>query len=212
MPFATPSCPANPMAPPVLLADVLDNYGGGGSSDTTWILAELVRQQAANAAAGVFWDADAAKAAHAAGLGARVTLDLGGNSGVLGDRPFRAEYGVDALSEGDFIGGGRYFAGGRLHLGPMAVLRLGGVRVVVSSQGEQAAEPAMFTHLGIDPAALSILSLKSSVHYRADFQPLAAEILEVAAPTPEAARLELRDYRNLRPGLRIRPGGPAFVR
>jgi microcystin degradation protein MlrC len=92
----------------------------------------------------------------------------------------------------------------------MALLRLGGVRVVVSTNAEQAADQAMFTHFGVDPATVSILVLKSSVHYRADFQPIAAEILEVVAPAPNVADNRSIEYRNLHPGMRIMPGGPAF--
>jgi len=206
--YAIDRAPIN--GPPVVLADVLDNYGGGTNSDTNWIFAELVRQGARNSAVGVVWDAEAAAAAHAAGVGAEITLDLGGKSGLPGHSPYRASYRVEALGNGDITSTGAYFAGGRMQLGPMALLRLGGVRVLVSTHGEQAADQAMFTHLGVEPASLSILVLKSSVHYRADFQPIAREILEVEAPAPNVADNRQLPYRNLRPGLRIMPGGPVF--
>jgi len=93
----------------------------------------------------------------------------------------------------------------------MAVLRVGGIRVVVSSQREQAADRAMFGHLGIDPSAAAILSLKSAVHYRADFQPIAVEILEVGAPDRSDDPATRFPYRNLRPELRIAPCGPTFA-
>jgi microcystin degradation protein MlrC len=195
---------------PIILADVQDNAGGGTNSDTNWILAELVRQDADNAVVGVVCDSEAAAAAHLAGVGADITMGLGGKSGLPGHTPYHACYRVEALRDGDIISTGIYFAGGRLELGPMALLRLGGVRVVVSTNAEQAADQAMFTHLGVDPATVSILVLKSSVHYRADFQPIAAEILEVVAPAPNVADNRSLEYRNLHPGMRIMPGGPAF--
>ena len=195
---------------PVILADVQDNAGGGTSSDTNWILESLDRHCAGDAVIGVYCDPAAASAAHEAGTGADITIGLGGKSGLPGHRPYHAQYRVEAVSNGSFLCRGNYFGGSRMELGPMAVLRLGGIRIVVSSQPEQAADQAMFTHLGIDPAEHSILVLKSSVHYRAEFQPLAAEILEVIAPALNAADNRLLDYRNLRKGLRIMPGGPAF--
>ncbi len=97
-----------------------------------------------------------------------------------------------------------------MQLGPMALRGLGGVRIVVASRKLQAADQAIFRHLGVEPAQQKILALKSSVHFRADFQPIAREILVVAAPGPNPVdHLEL-PYRRLRPGLRLLPLGPAF--
>ncbi|MEM8813216.1 MAG: M81 family metallopeptidase [Pseudomonadota bacterium] len=195
-----------------VLADVQDNYGGGAHSDSNWILAELARRGAENAVVGVLCDRDAAAAAHSAGLGADISLGLGGKSGMPNHRPHWATYRVEALGSGIIQSTGSYFAGGIMKLGPMALLRVGDIRVVVSTRAEQAADQAMFTHLGVDPAATSILVLKSSVHYRADFEDIASEILEVAAPAAVVADNCELAYRNLRPGLRIMPNGPVFDR
>lgn len=195
---------------PIILADVQDNAGGGTSSDTTWILDSLVRHGVADAVIGVFCDPAAAAAAHEAGIGRDISIGLGGKSGLPGHEPFEACYRVEAVSDGRFLCNGGYFKGSQMELGPMAVLRLGGVRIVVSTNPEQAADQAMFTHLGIDPARHAIVVLKSSVHYRAEFQPISAQIIEVIAPAQNVADNRLLDYRNLRKGLRIMPGGPAF--
>jgi microcystin degradation protein MlrC len=63
----------------------------------------------------------------------------------------------------------------------------------------------MLTHLGVQPAAQKILALKSSVHFRADFQPIAGEILIVAAPGANPVDHRALEYRHLRPGLRLMP-------
>jgi len=63
----------------------------------------------------------------------------------------------------------------------------------------------MFRHLGVEPAEQKILTLKSSVHFRAHFEPIAEEILVVAAPGPNPAVLADLPYRRLRPGVRRRP-------
>ena len=65
------------------------------------------------------------------------------------------------------------FKGFRMELGPMAVLQRGNVRVVLASKKVQAADQEMFRHVGIEPVQQRILALKSSVHFRADFQPIA---------------------------------------
>ena len=69
---------------PVIIADTQDNPGAGGDFDTTGMLRALVRNNAARAAIGVIYDPASAKAAHAAGVGATVTLALGGKSRHLG--------------------------------------------------------------------------------------------------------------------------------
>jgi microcystin degradation protein MlrC len=105
------------------------------------------------------------------------------------------------------------FKGFRMTLGPMAVLRscaAPGVRVVLASRKCQAADQAMFRHVGIEPREQRLLVLKSSVHFRADFQPIAREILIARAPGPALADPADFPWTRLRPGLRLRPLGPAF--
>ena len=63
----------------------------------------------------------------------------------------------------------------------------------------------MFRHLGVEPTAEKILVLKSSVHFRADFQPIAEEVLVVAAPGPNPVDHGEFDYKNLRPEIRRMP-------
>ena len=73
---------------PVVIADTQDNPGAGGNSDTTGMLRALVAANAQHAAIGLIVDADAASAAHSAGVGETVDLTLGGRSGIPGDAPF----------------------------------------------------------------------------------------------------------------------------
>ncbi|RMD62023.1 MAG: microcystin degradation protein MlrC, partial [Alphaproteobacteria bacterium] len=116
----------------------------------------------------------------------------------------------ERLGDGRFTGTGPFYRGVQADLGPMALLAIGGVRVVVASRKLQAADQAIFRHLGIEPARQKILALKSSVHFRADFAPIAEEILIVKAPGPNALDYGELTYRRLRPGVRLMPMGPAF--
>jgi microcystin degradation protein MlrC len=96
--------------------------------------------------------------------------------------------------------------GNSADLGPTALIGIGGVRVIVTSKKTQAYDQALFRHVGLEPAAQKILVLKSSVHFRADFQPMAEAVLVAAAPGPVVADPAVLPFRNLRPGLRLRPG------
>src|SRR6185436_16735896 len=102
---------------PVIIADTQDNPGAGGDSDTTGMLRALVRNNATRAT-GVIYDPQSAKAAHAAGVGATVTLDLGGKSGISGDAPYKETFVVEKLSDGKFVATGPYYGGRDMDMGP----------------------------------------------------------------------------------------------
>jgi microcystin degradation protein MlrC len=196
---------------PVVIADTQDNPGAGGDSDTTGMLRALVRNNPSKAAIGVIYDPASAKAAHAAGEGATVTLALGGKSGIPGDAPYEASFVVEKLSNGQFVAPGPYYGGRDMDMGPSACLRIGDVRVVVSSYKAQLADQAMYRYVGIEPTAQSILVNKSSVHFRADFEPIAETLLICAAPGAMPADTAALPWTRLRPGVRIKPNGPAFA-
>ncbi len=191
-------------ARPVVLADTQDNPGGGGHGDTTGLLAELIRQGAEGAVLGLINDAESAAACHAAGVGATLELALGGKSDGA---PLAVTATVEALTDGRFTGTGPMARGNPANLGPTALIRVAlGVRVIVTSRKMQAHDQALFTHIGVDPAAQRILALKSSVHFRADFQPIAEQVIVVAAPGPVVVDPATLPFTRLRPGLRLRPG------
>jgi microcystin degradation protein MlrC len=83
--------------------------------------------------------------------------------------------------------------------------------VVVSSHKAQLADQSMFRYVGIEPTQQAILVNKSSVHFRADFEPIAEKILICAAPGAMPADPARLPWTKLRPGIRLKPGGPAFI-
>ncbi len=192
---------------PVILADTQDNSGAGGPSDTTGLLEALIRGGARGAVLGLLNDPAVALQAHEAGEGATIRAELGGKSGMPGHRPLAGDYRVLKLSDGHFTATGPMWHGARMELGPMALLEIDGVRVAVGSVMMQAADQSIFRHLGVEPAEEKILALKSSVHFRADFQPISQKILVVEAPGPCAADPAKLSFENIRPGLRLKPGG-----
>jgi len=192
---------------PVVMADTQDNPGAGGNGDTVGILKALLSRNIAKAAIGVLYDATSAASAHEAGEGAQVHLDLGSHTGGAPEEtPASNLYTVLSLSDGEVDATGPYYDGGRLSLGPTALLEIGGVKIVVGSKKVQCADQAMFTHLGVEPSEQDILVVKSSVHFRADFGPIAKEVLVVASPGPNPADHRDLTYKNLRKGVRLMPG------
>ncbi|HYF58884.1 MAG TPA: M81 family metallopeptidase [Burkholderiaceae bacterium] len=197
---------------PTVLADTQDNPGAGGNGDTTGLLAAMVRQRAPDAVLGLLIDPASAARAHEAGQGATLEFALGAISGVPGHVPFAGRFAVERLGDGRFTCTGPMFRGFRMQLGKMALLREAdsGVRVVLASVKCQAADQEMFRHVGVEPVRQRIVAVKSSVHFRADFQPIAREVLVVRSPGPALADPVEFAWTRLRPGLRMRPLGPVF--
>lgn len=187
---------------PVVLADVQDNPGAGGSSDTTGILAELVRQNASGVLLGVVCDGDVAAMAHQAGVGAILTTGLGGKAGPAEVRPFGGAFQVLGLSDGNIPYEGEMYGGGVACIGPTCLLRVcdtdADIRIVVSSTRTQCLDRAFFTHFALNITKARIICVKSTVHFRADFDPVAQQTLSVAAPGLFPCRLEQIAYRHVR--------------
>jgi microcystin degradation protein MlrC len=195
---------------PVVLADTQDNPGAGGNGDTTGLLEALVRHRPPHAVMGVLIDPASAAQAHALGLGGVAAFALGATSGLPGQQPFKARFRVEYLADGRLTCTGPMFYGLALQLGPMACLReeVSGLRVVLASRKFQAADQALFRHVGIEPVQQALLALKSSVHFRADFQAMARAVLVVKSPGPALADPADFNWQKLRPGVRLRPLGP----
>lgn len=189
---------------PVVIADPQDNPGAGATGDTTGLLRELVEAGAEGAALSMLHDPVSARAAHAAGIGAELSLELGGHYRAFSD-PLAATVTVEALSDGRFAFTGPMYGGSRADLGPVATLAIAGtgVLVIVGSVRTQNADKEMFRVGGIEPADCRILGIKSSVHFMADYGDVATEILFAESPGANPCRLDRIGYRRLRPGMRL---------
>jgi microcystin degradation protein MlrC len=196
---------------PVVIADTQDNPGCGGTGDTTGMLAALVRNRAEDAAICVLTDAKTAAAAHAAGEGADIIIDLGGCTPLPGVEPYHGTFHVTRLSDGRFMCKGPCVGGREAKLGPTALLTIGGVSIVVASKRMQAYDLEIFRHIGVEPTAQKILVVKSTCHFRADFEPIAERVLVAVAPGAHLVDARKYPYKHLRAGVRLEPLGPGFV-
>jgi microcystin degradation protein MlrC len=187
---------------PVILADTQDNPGGGGHGDTTELLSELVRQGAKGAVLCLINDADSVAACVAAGVGHTVELSLGGKSDGM---PFACSARVEKLTDSVFTLTGPMGAGNPGNLGDTALVDISGVRVMIASRKMQALDQAILRHVGIEPASCPIIALKSSVHFRADFGPIAHQVIVAIAPGPVVADPAVLNFRHVRADIRRRP-------
>ena len=183
---------------PVVIADQQDNPGGGPPGDSIGIIRAFLDARLEDAVILAIWDPESAAAAHAAGQGAELSLDVGGKSHPAQGPPVRMTARVERLSDGVYVNKGPMFTGVRQEMGPTAVLRRGGVRVVVMTNRLQVLDAECPRSLGIEPTEMHWIGLKSSNHFRASYEPLAGAIYRVAFPGVQPGDPHQLTYRNLR--------------
>ncbi len=188
-------------AHPVVIADVWDNPGGGTAGDATVILKALMAHGATGVAVGTIWDPVAVQLCFAAGEGAVMPLRFGAKSAPLTGEPCDALVRVLALSADAEM----RFGDSLVPFGPAARLAIltpdggeTGIEVILNTVRAQGFDPSLFTALGLDPRAQRILVVKSTNHFHAAFQPIAAEILYCSAGRPYPNDPATTPYRQVR--------------
>ncbi|MRG57667.1 microcystin LR degradation protein MlrC-like protein [Phyllobacterium sp. SYP-B3895] len=180
---------------PVVVADVWDNPGGGVAGDGTLILRRIIERGIDNVAVATIWDPIAVTFCLAAGEGAQIQLRFGGKAGPDGGAPIDARVTVvKAVAEG-----WQSFGKSRVTLGPATVIRLEGtdIEVILNTNRTQTFEPDIFSNLGIDPMRKDMLLVKSTNHFHAGFEPVAAEIIYIDAGAPYPSNPRKTNYRKL---------------
>ncbi len=188
---------------PVVIADVQDNPGAGATADTTGLLRELVRRNTPSTILGLLHDPQLAAKAHVLGEGAEFVAGIGGKG--PGDTPFNARVSVHHLSDGRCHYTGEMYGGGIATLGRSVALRLVGkqICVIVTSIRNQCLDLAQIRLFNLEPQDARIICVKSTAHFRADFEPIAQKILTCAAPGQFPCQLSCETYTKLRSGVRI---------
>jgi microcystin degradation protein MlrC len=184
---------------PLIIADYSDNPGSGAYGDATRLLQAVLDADLQNVGFHAICDPEAARQAQAAGVGNSVTLKLGGKvDPSMGGGPIEVTAHVAALTDGSFIAYGPMGGGARRNYGLSALLRVGGVEIIVISYNGQATDLGQFTSLGVDPARKSTIIVKSMQHFRAAFEPIAREVLEVDTGALSTRNFMERPYKNIR--------------
>jgi microcystin degradation protein MlrC len=162
---------------PVLLLDHADNCASGATQDTMYVLEEALRQGLTGIAVGPVRDPEAVDRMIRAGVGARLTLTVGGRMDMpaIGEkgRPLELTGVVRAITDGEYTITGPQFQGMRCYMGRTAVLDTGAAEIVLIERNQEPWDRGVFTSVGIDPAAKRFLLLKSRMYFRPVFLPIA---------------------------------------
>jgi len=187
---------------PIVLLDHSDNCASGGTMDTMTVLGAILDAGLTDVAAFAIFDPDAVRQMIVAGVGAQVTLSLGGKLDMpaigLTGQPRTVSGRVRLICDGVYRNRGPMARGEMNSMGPTVVLDTGNVEIVVISNHVEPHDLAAFVAVGIDPAAKRFLMLKSRIHWRAGLRGLAAGIVECAGTGVCTSDYRVLDFRRVR--------------
>jgi microcystin degradation protein MlrC len=183
---------------PVVLAESSDSTGSGSPGDSTGVLKHLVKAKLTEPAAIFLVDPEAAVQLSAAGVGATVTLPIGGKLDRRNSKPVRVSGYVRLVSDGRWTARARgYNTGIETCMGKTVVLEIGAVRVLIAERPAMTVDPELFRSHGIEPLYCKIVVVKSPNGFRAAYEPIAKRIILVDTPGVSTARLETLPFRRI---------------
>jgi len=178
------SAAAAPGDGPVLLLDHYDNTASGGTMDTTEVLRAILDAGLEDVAVFGFYDPDVVEQMIAAGVGAQVTVELGGKLHMPAleeqSSPITLTGEVKLIANGKFKARVQMARGLTINMGKSAVLSIGSVDIAIVSRHVEPYDPECFRSLGLEPLNRRFIMLKSRIHYRVGFRELAKTVIECA--------------------------------
>ena len=183
---------------PIILADIGDNPGGGTPEDGTFVLKAILEEKLTGGVIALIWDPETADKAISTGLGKTIRANLGGHTDNLHGKTLQVEGKVKQISNGKFTSNGPMGKGVPQDTGPTVILEIGGNDVIVTSKRYQPLDLTLYSALGINPSEKRFIVVKSSVHFRAAHEPIAAEIIELDTPGLTSPRLAGFGFKNVR--------------
>jgi len=185
---------------PIALVDPADNPLSGGIGDTTAQFRALVDADPDYPTVFCFfYDPELTQKAHQLGEGAAISCVLGGRIMPEFGPPVLFDGIVERLTDGQFRNRGPMEFGRQIDLGITAVLRRGQMRVVISETCQSANDPAWCDLHGINLNEVAIFAIKAKNHFRASFQELCAQIVDLDCPGLAPIDLSTLPYRQIPP-------------
>jgi microcystin degradation protein MlrC len=183
----------------VVLLDIGDNVGAGAPGDST-VLLEAGLAAGVDGLVATICDQAAVRHARARGVGADVTLTLGGANSTSSGPGVSVAGRVTKITDGRFEdpdpahGGFRFFDGGPT----VRVSMAGGQDVVISSRAVPSWSPEQLVSMGIETRGPRVIIAKGVTAPRAGYARVASDFLLVDTPGVTAADLSRLPYRHRR--------------
>jgi microcystin degradation protein MlrC len=187
---------------PVCLLDMGDNVGGGGPGDSTFLIHALHRREVRRSCACLFDPISAAQAIHA-GVGARLSMRLGGKTDRLHGEPLEAAATVRSLHHGQFKET-QVRHGGSVHynMGACAVIETdSGLTLLLISRRTPPFSLGIMTSCGLEPRDFTAIVAKGVHAPVAAYESVCRSFIRVNAPGLTTADMVTLQYKNIRRGL-----------
>jgi len=182
---------------PVIVADVGDNIGGGGPGDGTVLFRQLMAEDAQGAVIAIA-DAEAVAAAVEAGVGGTMRTTVGGKVDDRHGAPVTVSGVVRAITDGRYVNTGSYMTGAVVEMGRSAVVQVGGIELLLTERKSSPFDLEQLRSVGIEPTHRQIIVVKAAIAWRAAYEPIATEIIEVDTPGVTSTDLSTFAYTRLR--------------
>lgn len=166
---------------PVIVSDTGDSVLGGSGGDSTVLLEAMLRLGIDGPALIPMIDPIAAAELAQAGVGATVTLDIGGRSAPLFFHPVTVTGVVSAVADG--VVELTDHAETEIDMGDTVAFTVGPVTLLVTEfAGVAGIHPAVYRHVGIEPADFQILVMKTASNFQ--YMTMASAMIRAATPGP----------------------------
>jgi len=185
------------MRGPWVLADSADAPSSGAPGDSPITIAALLRAKPDKPCFTNIVDPAAVAKMAEAGLGNEVTVTLGACSGAALYQPIEVTGTVRHISDGDFTHHGPGLTGMIMHRGQTAVLQVGRVFIVVMTRACLQWDRELYNSLRLNPAEAQVVIVKSPAGFRADYEPIAAEVRVLDAPGVCTPNLLVLPYKRI---------------
>jgi microcystin degradation protein MlrC len=183
---------------PVVLAESSDSTGSGSPGDSTGVLKELLSADLDGPAAIFLVDPEAVARAAPAGVGATVSLEIGGKFDRVNSKPVRVTGRVRLISDGRWVARARgYNTGIEVQMGRAVVLEVGRVRILMAERSAMTVDPELYRSHGIEPCHMRIVVVKSPNGFRAAYEPIAKAVFLVDTPGVSTAKLQSLPFRRV---------------
>ncbi len=187
-----------PSEGPLIIADYADNPGAGGYGDSTDLLLALLNAGVTNGCFAPIVDGETVRILQEWVVGESIPIALGGKTDrAFGGGPLIVEVELLFLSDGHFIGDGPMIHGLHGNFGPSAVIRVGGIEILVVTIPGQILDLQQFKAFNIDPESKNVVALKSMQHFRAAFEPIAGQIIICDSGALCTPRYDRLPYKNV---------------
>ena len=180
-------------AKPAAILEPSDNPLSGGVGDTTGLLRSFMNYKGKGVFA-FFWDPELAGRCQP---GMKMKVELGGRLSAAWGPPVPLEVQVERVTDGRFRNAGPMERALEVNLGRTALLRAGGLRIIVTSSCQSPNDMEYFRLHGIDLGELDLVCAKAKNHFRAAFGEVFDPIVEVDTVGPAAADLRQLPFKHV---------------